>query len=476
MNLIGREKEIEEIRSCLESPRPEFLLIYGRRRVGKTYLIKEFFNNRFSFYATGVPDDSMKGQLRAFNEELIRHGAREKAVPENWLEAFRRLRNLLESESVYREAESGRRVIFLDEMPWMATAKSDFKMALDLFWNGWASSQRDLLLIVCGSAASWIIENIIEDTGGFYNRITRKIHLMPFSLRECDKILNTGAFEVTKKQVMEYYMIFGGIPYYINMFDHRLSVAQNVDKLLFNENGLLHTEYEMLFKSLFKKRADKHIKTLEVIAGRKSGVTREEIIKKLNLKSGAALTMVLKELEQCGFIRKYNDFRTNDKGHLFQVIDPFVLFAVRFMNDKNVSSWMDYYKSPSYNSWAGNAFEILCLNHVDQIKNAMGILGVGSNQYSWRSKNSKPGAQIDLLIDRRDDIINICEMKYSEDEFAIDAEYEKNLINKMEVFRKETGTKKALHVTMITSNGLKHNSHWQVAANEVIAEQLFLGI
>ena len=472
MNIIGRTEETDVIRTCISSNMPEFLAIYGRRRVGKTYLIKEFFNNSFSFYATGVPEGNMRIQLKVFNDELIRYGSGERSIPKDWLEAFGRLRNLLESKGVYREAENNKRVIFLDELPWMDTAKSDFKVALDYFWNSWASAQQDIILIICGSAASWIIDNIIMDTGGFYGRVTRRIHLMPFSLRECEEILKTGG-EVTRKQVMEYYMIFGGVPYYINMFDHSLSVAQNVDKLLFRENSLLKSEYEMLFRSLFRKRSDKHLKVIEAIAKKKIGVLREELLDDKSLPSGEALTTILNELEQCGFIRRYADYRTNSKGHLFQVIDPFVLFSIRFMDNAGVTSWMEYINSPSYNGWIGNAFEILCLNHISQIKTALGVSGVGSSEYSWRSKKSKPGAQIDLLIDRRDDIINICEMKYSENEYVIDADYEVNLKNKMEVFRKETDTKKALHITMVTANGLKHNAHWQVVLNEITADQLF---
>lgn len=472
MNIIGRAEETDVIRTCISSNMPEFLAIYGRRRVGKTYLIKEFFNNSFSFYATGVPEGNMRMQLKVFNDELIRYGSGERSIPKDWLEAFGRLRNLLESKDVYREAENNKRVIFLDELPWMDTAKSDFKVALDYFWNSWASAQQDIILIICGSAASWIIDNIIMDTGGFYGRVTRRIHLMPFSLRECEEILKTGG-EVTRKQVMEYYMIFGGVPYYINMFDHSLSVAQNVDKLLFRENSLLKREYEMLFRSLFRKRSDKHLKVIEAIAKKRIGVLREELLDDKSLPSGEALTTILNELEQCGFIRRYADYRTNSKGHLFQVIDPFVLFSIRFMDNAGVTSWMEYINSPSYNAWIGNAFEILCLNHISQIKTALGVSGVGSSEYSWRSKKSKPGAQIDLLIDRRDDIINICEMKYSENEYVIDADYEVNLKNKMEVFRKETDTKKALHITMVTANGLKHNAHWQVVLNEITADQLF---
>ena len=473
MNIIERNEELNTLYDCLSSQRPEFLLVYGRRRVGKTYLIKQFFNDRFSFYATGVPETNTRGQLKAFNESLIEYGSNEKSIPKDWLEGFRRLKALLQRDDIYREPTSSKRVVFLDELPWMSTARSDFKMALDLFWNSWASSQSDLLLIVCGSAASWIIDNILLDTGGLYNRITRQIHLLPFSLGECEKLLSVGDASITKKQVMDYYMVFGGIPYYMNMFDHRFSVAQNIDRLLFKENGLLDTEYEMLFRSLFKK-SERHIQVIEAIGKKKDGVLREELNQDPRLPSGETLTSILNELEQCGFIRKYQDYKTNKQWFIFQVTDPFVLFSQMIHNTSKITSWIEYLNSPSYNSWKGNAFEILCLNHVDQIKKALGISGISSNQYAWRSKKSKPGAQIDLIIDRKDDIINLCEMKYSDSEYSIDVDYNQELIRKMEVFRAETGTKKALHITMITANGLKHNTYWNTVVNEIVAEELFV--
>ena len=472
MNLIGRKEEQDILQDCLMSKRSEFLLVYGRRRIGKTYLIKEFFCNDFSFYATGVPGEKTRDQLKVFNDYLKKYGSDEKSIPKDWMEAFDRLRNLLEKKELQGNSPGNKRVIFLDEMPWMATPKSDFKMALDLFWNGWASSVPDILLIVCGSAASWIIDNILLDTGGMYNRITCSIHLMPFSLEECKSLLISGGHTVSERTVMEYYMIFGGIPYYINMLNPRFSVAQNVDRLIFNENAPLHYEYDSLFRSLFKN-SEKHMAVIKKISSRKSGILREELLKDKNLPGGETLTKVLRELEQCGFIRKYTDYTTNKRGFIFQITDSFLLFALRFIASGKINSWSDYIKSPSYNAWKGNAFEILCLNHIPQIKKALGISGVSSSEYAWRSKKSDVGAQIDLLIDRKDDIINLCEMKYTENEFVIDAAYEDNLRHKEQIFITESGTKKAVQITLITSNGLKHNSHWQVVMHELTAKDLF---
>ena len=249
MNIIGREREKDILLKCLGSKRPEFLVVYGRRRVGKTYLIRKFFKERFSFYTTGIPDQKTRNQLKAFNESLSYYGDETGTIPKDWFEAFRRLRKILESKTVYRDISSGKKVVFLDEVPWMDTARSDFKSAFDFFWNSWGSSQEDLLFIVCGSATSWIISNILNDRGGFHNRITRQMHINPFNLGECKRFYSDNGINFNRDQMIESYMIFGGIPYYLNLLDSRLSLTQNVDSLIFDERGDLHYEYEQLFKS-----------------------------------------------------------------------------------------------------------------------------------------------------------------------------------------------------------------------------------
>ncbi len=472
MKLIGRRKEQDLLLQCLNSNRPEFLVVYGRRRIGKTYLIKEFFNYTFSFYATGIADANTRAQLRSFNEALQEYGCLEKKIPQDWFEAFKRLKSILQSDNINRDPINGKRVVFLDELPWMDTAKSDFKSALDYFWNSWASSQADLLLIVCGSATSWIIDNLLASTGGFYNRITRQIHLSPFTLSECEALCNLNDLGLTRQQLINCYMVFGGVPYYLNLLDKRLSLVQNIDNLIFNENGQLHYEYEQLFRSLFKK-ATKHIAIIEAMSKRNAGVLRTELAQVKEIGDGEPLTKALKELEQCGFIRKYMNQAKEKSGYFYQIIDSFVLFCITHVNSGNVQSWAKYFNTPSYYSWAGNAFEIVCLNHINEIKNSLGISGIDSTEYSWRSKQKKEGVQIDLLIDRADGVINLCEMKHTMDEFVIDSEYEKRLLHKAEVFRTETNTKKAVHITMITSNTLAHNAHSQVVQNEISGDMLF---
>ena len=472
MKIVGREREKDIIERCLESNRPEFVVVYGRRRIGKTFLVREYFNGQFSFYSTGISGRKMSGQLKAFAESLVSYGDTEKTVPKDWFEAFSRLKKLLCTKTVHRDPASGKRVIFLDELPWMNTAKSDFVPALDYFWNSWGSSQEDLLLIVCGSATSWIINHLLKDKGGFHNRITKRIQLMPFSLEECSRLLENNGVQLTRSQIIECYMIFGGVPYYLNLLDSRLSLAQNVDELCFKPYGDLTDEYSELFSSLFKN-PDKYMLVVEELAGSKRGKTRNELASDKKIGGGATLTGVLSDLEQCGFIRKYLDYTRPKNGAYYQLIDPFVLFCLRFLKGGKRISWMEYINTPGYNAWRGNAFEISCLNHIPQIKAALGISGVSTQEYAWRSRAFDPRAQIDLLIDRKDGIINLCEMKYTDAAFEMDKEEYEKLMSRLDVFQKETSPGKAIHLTLISVNGAKINKYSSVFQTQVSGDDLF---
>ena len=473
LKIIGRKRETDTLQICLDSGRPEFAVVYGRRRVGKTYLIRKYFNNGFSFYATGLAKEKTRGQLRGFHESLQRYGCEEKKIPSDWFEAFSRLRDLLSKPDIYREPLSGRRVVFLDEVPWMDTARSDFQSALDYFWNSWGSAQEDFLLIVCGSATSWIIDNLLMSTGGFYNRITRRIQLLPFSLLECEELLAANGIMMPRSQIIECYMTFGGIPYYLNLLDGRLSLAQNLEELCFQPYGALKNEYDVLFSSLFRN-AGKHLEIIQVLAETKEGATRKEISERAAIPSGSGLTKCLRELEQCGFIREYRNFTKPSNEAFYQLIDPFTLFHLHIMAGGKTSSWLEFINSPGYHAWRGNAFEIVCLNHIRQIKTVLGISGIGTEEYAWKSTRSSPGAQIDLLIDRKDGMINLCEMKFSNDLYEISDEEYRKLLNRLTVFQKETGTKKAAHITLITANGLKRNKYAGIVQNLITGDELFL--
>ena len=464
--IIGRLKEQEQMAISLQSNHAEFVVVYGRRRIGKTFLVKEYFKEQFSFYSTGVLSRKSKDELMAFYQSLKRYGYTGGKCPKSWFDAFEVLRNLIENDTIKIDSRYNKRIIFLDELPWMDTFKSDFKGAFDFFWNSFASTQKNLVLIVCGSATSWIINNLLNTKGGFYNRVTRRIHLDSFNLNETKMLVNNlNNNDLSNDDIIKAYMIFGGVPYYLNFIDPSFSLIQNIDNLLFKKGGQLENEFENLFSSLFNNYST-HIKIIEALSNRTKGLTRNEIIEISKLNSGESINKALSELDECGFIRKYNDYKTSSKNSLYQIIDPFTLFAFNHLMQKKVSLWQNYVGSPSYYSWCGRAFEIVCLNHIDEMKNALGISGIDSLEYSF-CQTKKGGAQIDLLIDRKDNIINLCEMKYSDNEFVISDEYKDNILNKVEVFKTVTKTKKTIAVTFVTINGVSKNKNYSVVRKEI---------
>ncbi|GHV10121.1 hypothetical protein FACS1894162_2710 [Bacteroidia bacterium] len=470
MEIIGRQDDQHKLQQYFESDKPEFVAVYGRRRVGKTFLIKEFFAERFSFYISGLANATKEEQLDNFAATLTAYGKTPYARTENWLEAFRQLVHLLETDK-----RRGKKVIFIDELPWFDTPRSGFVTGLEYFWNSWASSRPEILLITCGSATSWMINKLLRNRGGLHNRVTRRMLIEPFNLSECEAFFKQKKIVLERKDIVESYMIFGGIPFYLNLFEKGLSVAQNVDKLCFGRKSELKDEFSLLYFSLFK-HAENYKKIVTALAKKKMGLTRAEIISETGFADGGTLTKMLEELEQCSFIRSYNSFEKRSKERIFQLVDCFSLFYLNFMKTAKQSDehfWTSLTDNARHRAWSGYAFEQVCLQHTAQIRQKLGILGVVTYSAAWRSKNAEPAAQIDLLIERNDGIINICEMKYANDEFVIDKEYDKVLRNKRSAFKSETKTRKTMHITMITTYGIKHNEYWNNIQSEVTVNDLF---
>jgi predicted AAA+ superfamily ATPase len=467
--MVGRVAEKDELREAYASGRPEFVAVYGRRRVGKTYLVKTLYEKEFTFFFTGIANSNQEETLLRFKEALTEYSHTDQERIQDWFEAFNRLRRLLE------QSRRKRKVIFLDELPWMDTPGSNFVKALEYFWNNWASSRTDIMLIVCGSAASWVIDKLLSDHGGLYGRITRRIRVEPFSLGECEQYYAKNGFCYDRKQIVEGYMILGGIPYYLNMFRKRDGVVKNVERLCFNPGGALRDEFEHVFSSLFRN-ADRHRSIVEALATKAKGLSRNEISKASGIPNGGNLSKSLAELESSGFIRTYFPFTGKKKGMLYQLIDPYTLFYLKTIVDSpddDRSFWSKYRESAGFRSWSGYAFEQVCFSHMPQIKQALGISGVISYSYSWRSVESAPGAQVDIVIDRNDGIVSLCEVKYSDSEYVISKETDADLRRKREVFKTETKTRKAVQLVMITMNGLKQNMYSDIIQAEVKAINLF---
>jgi len=469
-NIIGRIEEIKRLTDYVGSDQAEFVVIYGRRRVGKTFLVKHFFKEQFSFYLSGAENADKTQQLFNFTTALNEYSGTGFPVVDSWQKAFVQLKEYLQSVKT-----KGRKVIFIDEMPWLDNAKSGFLSAFEYFWNTYASSKKDIFLVVCGSATSWIMNKIIKNRGGLHNRVTRQIFLQPFSLKETEAFLRSKKIIIPRIQVAEYYMITGGVPYYLEQLEKQYSLHQNIDNLFFKKTSVLREEYSKIYHSLFKS-PEKYMQVIATLAKKRQGLSRDEISEFSGISNGGGLTNILEELEQCGFIIINDNFTSNKKNKIYQLIDFYSLFYLRFVKDKkgtNSDYWSTLIDNTSYKAWAGFSFEMLCQLHINQIKRALSIGGVVSYILGWRSKKAENGAQIDLIIDRNDNVINLCEMKYSNKEYAIDKDYDKKLQNKKWTFAEETHTKKALHTTMITTYGVKRNMYWHNVQSEVTMDDLF---
>jgi len=468
---IGRTEELSDLKSLLTSNRSEFVAIYGRRRVGKTFLVRSAFYQQFAFEVTALGNATLNQQLNNFYVALQKvHPLIENNPATDWFTAFQQLIGYIEN------LKSKRKIIFFDELPWFDTHGSGFIQSLEHFWNSWASARDDIILVVCGSAASWMLNKLINNQGGLHNRVTRRIKLAPFTLGECEKFLESKQSVLDRYQMIQLYMVFGGIPFYWDEVAPGKSAVQNINDICFTDNGLLRNEFPNLFRSLFKNY-QKHEDIINALAKKAKGLTREEIMKSTGLPNAGSTTRILVELEESGFIRRYIPFEKKRRNSLYQLIDSYSLFYLRFIKNailRNQNNWDTSIDNPTYRAWSGYAFELVCLLHHKQIKHALGISGVQTSVSSWRSMSKKQGAQIDLIIDRRDQVINLCEMKYSINPFVIGKKYAEELRNKIGIFKQETGTRKSVFLTMITTFGLQTNSHTaSLVQNDLTMEVLF---
>jgi len=458
--IIGRKEEQNLLKETLTSDEAELVAVVGRRRVGKTFLINKTFEDSLIFQFTGTQNGSIELQLTNFNRQLKKINGKStstKNIPKTWSEAFHQLEEYLE---IYLQDK--RKVIFFDEVPWMATDKSNFLQSFAYFWNTWASLQ-NVVIVICGSATSWIIQKVVFDTGGLHNRITKYLHLQPFTLTETEAFLKTKHLNFTRYQIVEIYMAMGGIPHYLKELRRGKSATQNIDDICFSKTGLLRSEFAKLFPALFRF-PEKHIAIVRALASKRVGLDRTEIIASAKTPNGGATTKVLEELEQSGFITSYHPFGKKKKSKLYRLTDEYSLFYLHFMEDKTnegAGTWQYLSQTQTYKTWSGYAYESICLKHVPQIKKALGIAGVYSKSASFIKKGTKKskGAQIDLVIDRNDKVINIVEVKFYNKVFTITKDYAQQLRDKKWAFEEATKTKKWTMLTLITTFGLKQNEH-----------------
>lgn len=472
MELLGREQEQEQLRDIVNSERPEFVAVYGRRRVGKTFLVREFFHDDFAFYVSGVLNGNAAEQKKAFSRALEQYGLRH-SIAKDWMDFFFELEDLLQS----RLQADKRCVVFIDELPCFDTVHSGFIRALDHFWNTWASRYNQIKFIVCGSAASWMIDKLVNDKGGLHNRLTAQIYLRPFTLSETERYLRYLGLQWEREMIAEAYMIFGGVPYYYSLLRKSESMAKAVDRLYFNENAPLSLEFERLFSSLFRS-SEPYINIIKVLARQKQGMTRDEIAAAVHSETSGRLSQILNDLVNCDFIRLYyvrKQNKVSKRDGIYALKDLFSLFHLHFQ-EKNCTSatyWEDNMQSPTITTWQGLSFEQVVMLHIPQLKQALGISGMAVEYYSWRSRKTVPGSQIDLILDRADKIDNICEIKFSNQEYLITKSEADKIKIRTHNFLYETGSRHGTHLTFITPYGLRPNQYSSLVVNSLTLNDLF---
>lgn len=471
--LIGRLSEREALIRCTDSNDSEFVIVCGRRRIGKTYLIEQHFNKKFDFKFVGGHNMKTRDQLRAFSKALSNFSHQKPINFKDWFDAFNALQDYLQS------LPARKKIIFIDEMPWIDSKRSNFISALENFWNGWAMSEENILLIATGSATSWMTDKLIKNKGGLHNRITERIYLKPFTLKETELYLANRNIHWDRYQILQTYMLTGGVPFYLKQLHNKESLAQNIDRLCFSDNGTLRNEFEELYHAVFNN-ADTYISVVKALGSNKDGLSRKQLTSDTML-NGRNLTQVLSNLEHCGFITSHSYFGKKSKDTIFRLADFYTMFYFKFIeHNKDYDSqwWSHHLNSPGILAWMGLSFEMICLSHHQQIKKALGINGMATSISTWRLRSDKnnshsKGAQIDLVIERADRMIHLCEIKFSQRPYTITKEYHNALQQRLWLFQENTKTPKTVVQTMITTYGVSNASNWSLIHSNIDMNALF---
>lgn len=473
-NIAGRKHEIALMKKALQGTEAGLLAMYGRRRIGKTYLIERVYADNIAFGIIGMHRATLRQQLTNFAISLSeKTNDTPYKIPENWLEAFKELRAFLEKQS-----KETKQVVFFDEFPWLEGKRSGFLSAFEHFWNSWACRQPHLLVVICGSAASWMIKKVIHNKGGLYNRITHSIRLLPFTLAETAEFLMQRNINLSLYEIAQLYMFMGGVPHYLKEVEEGMSAAQVIDKLAFKKDGLLTKEFQFLYPALFE-HAENHETIVRALATKRSGLTRQQLVELLPMASGGSLTTWLYDLEESGFIEKYRPFTKKQKESLYRLSDEYSLFYLKFIEGAGSTgevNWLSLARSAAWKTWAGYAFEGICLKHTNAIKRALGISGLTTTQSSWWYKGDEynKGAQVDMLLDRPDNTINLMEVKFSSGPYSITKKYSEELRNKMHTFIRVTNTRKNVFCCMIAPYGVEKNEYYLgLVQQQLTLEDLF---
>ena len=478
-SIIGRSKEIAELRELYGSDKAEFVAVYGRRRVGKTFLVDKALQGKITFRHAGLsPIDekgkknSLKEQLRHFHYSLQMQGWNKRKCPVSWMEAFFMLSQLLECKD-----KGKRQVVFLDELPWLDTPRSGFITAFEGFWNTWGCHRDNLMLVICGSANSWMLDNLVNNHGGLYGRTTYEVKLRPFRLAECEMYYKKKGIRLSRYDIVQSYMILGGIPYYLGYMKKEMSLAQNVDQMFFAEDAKLHDEYDRLFASVFTN-PEQMKRIVELLATRRSGFTRQELLAKAGFDDNGSFSKMLKALVASDFIQQYVPFGKGKREEQYKLTDPFCLFYIKYVRGRteiDSEFWMHNVVAPAVNSWRGFAFEEVCFAHIRQIKNALNILGISSTHSAWSVKgdDEREGSQMDLLISRKDNVVNLCEMKFYNECFTVNKSYYGKMVHRQNLLAEQLPKRTIVHNVLVTTDGLNYNEYSGIFQYVVTIDKLF---
>lgn len=470
--IIGREREKQELLNTKKKNSSQLVIVYGRRRVGKTFLVNETFNNDFAFKLTGDYKKPLSVQLSNFNDELKNRWKKDFPKPKSWREAFRLLMNYIDSLEVGKK-----QVVFFDEMPWMDTPKSKFIDSFEWFWNQYGSSKNNLIFVVCGSASGWMVKKFDKNKGGLFDRQTLRIYLNPFNLYETREFLLSNGIDWSIRDICECYMIMGGIPFYLNLLDPSLTLNENIDNMFFKKRCLLWDEFDKLYSTLFNDDPN-YVKLVETLSKKKSGLTRKELVEDYKYVDNGNLTTILKNLLDTGFIKTTNCVGSR-KTILYQLSDYYTLFYFKYIKDNygiNEHFYRNSTSGASRRIWNGFAFELVCFDHINQIKQKLGISGIISKDYSYyvKGNDEEKGTQIDLIINRKDHVSSLCEIKFYDSEFIIDKECYEDLINKRETYLRHSGTRNSIQMVMITSYGLANSKYNNLINRNIKLEDMFI--
>jgi predicted AAA+ superfamily ATPase len=464
--IIGRELEKVRLEEALHSQRSELIAVYGRRRIGKTYLIRAYYSKNIVFSFSGLRNGTRPAQLENFMLELQELTSEFKdEKPKNWLQAFHLLKRYLKG---IRQTPK-KKVIFIDEFPWVDTLRSGFLPAFENFWNTYCTTRNDLIVVICGSAASYMLKKIIRNRGGLHNRITIKIKLEPFQLKEVKAFFDYKGIHIPEIEILKIFMALGGIAEYLEHVRAGDSSVTAIERICFQKGAQLEFEFNEVFQSLFEE-GSYHEQIIQALAkGSKKGMLRDQILNDQNLSSGGQFSKSMNELIESGFVEKYQSYRNKRKTTLYRIFDEFCLFHLQFIEKYKGNSWKQLFTKKEYETWSGYAFEMTCYKHIESIKKELRCDQINSENYSWSSKT----AQVDLVIDRDDNMVNLCEIKFYNSTFSVDANYANSLRKKETQFKQETGTKKGINTIMLTTWGIQGKEATGLVTKSLTQECLF---